>query len=131
MEPTPGAGPCIGDELDVDETEFNLLYGLLESTEYNWVDVLIYRSDGVEAFLECFIGVDCLRIIDLRIRVCGSSAIKGLKHAGDWPEVSRLVFEGDCIEMVVPSTPPGRVRSALGKLGVGIPLAPVAFRVRG
>ena len=53
----------------------------------------------------------------------GGGAVKN----AEWPEVARVVMEGDCVELVVPSEPQLRIKNALEKLGVE-KVKPVAFR---
>ncbi|MCE4602196.1 MAG: hypothetical protein F7C08_03905 [Desulfurococcales archaeon] len=129
-EPTPRAGPCIEEVVAVDEAEFRLLHELLSSTEYDYIDILLHEGDGIEVYLEAFAGLDCIRLISLHARGCGPAALEYLKAAADWPEVSRVVIEGGCIDLEIPSEPPFRVARALDKLGVESPLVPRAFRVK-
>ena len=129
-EPTPRAGPCIEEVAEVDEAEFRLLHELLTMTEHDYVDVLLHEAEGVEVYLEAFAGLDCIRVISLHARGCGPAALDYLKAAADWPEVSRVVVEGDCIDLEIPPDPPLRIARALDKLGVDTPLAPRAFRVK-
>ncbi len=130
MEPTPGAGPCIEDVLEIDEGEFKLLFDFLTLQEHDFVDILI-ESDGFEVYIEGFISTDCIVVLALRIRGCGSALAEQLRAYSDWPEVSRAILEGDCIELVIPPDPPARVREAVRKLGVETPIVPRAFRIRG
>lgn len=130
-EPTPGAGPCIGDVARVDEAEFRLLHEFLNTIEYDYVDILVHSEDDMEVYFEAFAGLDCIRVVNLRVRGCGPAAIEYLKAAADWPEVARVVLEGGCIELTVPPEPPLRVARALEKLGVEEPIVPRAFRVKG
>ena len=130
-EPTPGAGPCIDEALEIDEDEFRLLWEFIDLTEHDRVDILVYDSDGVEAYIEAFAGVECLQILALKIRGCGDVALEYLKAAADWPEVSRVVIEGGCVELTVPPEPPLRVARALDRLGVEKPIVPMAFRIKG
>lgn len=129
QEPTQGAWPCLLDSLRVDRREFQLLEETLYLSEYNYFDVLVYRDDDIEAFLVVFSSLDCLQLVELHIRGCGDNAMELLKAAADWPEVSRVIMEGSCLELVVPADPPLRVEKALEKLGVNKPLQPLGFRV--
>jgi hypothetical protein len=59
----------------------------------------------------------CLPVLELRIRGCGEKSTELLKKV-EWPEVSKAVMEGECVELIVPSEPPPRIANALRKLGL-------------
>ncbi len=129
MEPTPGAG-CLWEVLGehVDLESFLEVYSTAYNREIDYLDVLVWERGGIEAFFKSYVGLDCLELIDLRIRGCESEALSLLKGYAEWPEVSRIIMEGDCIELVVPPDPPVRVVEALRKLGYRGKISAKAYR---
>ncbi len=129
MEPTPGAS-CIWEALRgyIDVDSFLEVYSLAYGREHDYVDILVMDDGKLEAYIKSYVGLDCLELIDLRIRGCGSDALAVLKEYAEWPEVSRIIMEGDCIELVVPPHPPIRVVEALRKLGLKDTITVKAYR---
>lgn len=129
VEPTQGAGPCL-EESELLEVE-SLLWvkARLEIEGAIAADILVGRPGGGEAFLRVAPGVDCIELLELRVRFCSEAPAKKALEAIDWPEVSRATIEGGCIELVVPADPLYRVVEALRRLGVKPPLAAEAYRL--
>lgn len=126
-EPTPGVGPCIEDIGLVKENIARELHVMLEPTEYNVVDLLV-PSRELEVFLRVFIGLDCLHALEIHIRGCGKLVGK-VKKLYEEPEFSRVILEGDCMEIVAPADPSLRLVRALRLAGIEAPVEPVAYRV--
>ena len=130
MEPTPGAGPCIeelaGDLLDRSSVEEAIR--VLERLEYTVVDLLLEPLlEGAFMYLRVAVDMECLRVLEMRVRSCGGGSARLLRMAGE-PEVSRVIMEADCLEIVVPVDPLYRVKSAMNKLGVRGSLSITMFR---
>ncbi|MCE4625082.1 MAG: hypothetical protein F7C35_04380 [Desulfurococcales archaeon] len=126
-EPTPGVGPCLEDWEIVREEEARVLFGLLEPLEVNYVD-LIVPHEVYEVFLRVFIGLDCLHLVEIRVRGCGDH-VNDIKELYNNPEFTRIVLEGNCIEIGAPGDNRIRVLRALNHLGLKPPLEPVAYRL--
>jgi len=126
LEPTPGA-LCLEDLEVLEEDDITEVEAVLYIREKTVYDVLL-DDPRYEVYLkvQSTIPGDCVRVLDLRVRGCGKEGVELLKNA-EWPEVSRVVMEGDCVELVVPSEPQVRIKNALKKLGVE-KVKPVAFR---
>lgn len=118
MEPTQGPVRCVDRVFGVDWGQ--VLHGLLYPVEYNYFAMVFPLEGGGEAWLILFVGVDCVEAVALRVVGCGE-ARKRVYSITDWPEVSRVDVEGDCVYAIVPGDPPYRLRAALEKLGVGTP----------
>jgi hypothetical protein len=125
-EPTQRVGPSIEEWGLVPEEEAKALHSLLDSIEYNIVDLLI-PHERLEVFLRVFIGLDCLHLLELRVRGCGSEAAT-VKRLADSPEYTRISMEGDCIEIGAPADVRTRIVNALSKLGIAPPVKPIAYR---
>ena len=124
--PTPGA-PCLDDLEVLEEDDIIEVEAVLYTREKTVYDVLL-DDTRYEVYLkvQSTIPGDCVRVLELRVKGCGKEGVELLKNA-EWPEVSRVVIEGDCVELVVPSEPQLRIKNALEKLGVE-KVKPVAFR---
>jgi hypothetical protein len=125
-EPTPGA-PCLEDLEVLEEEDIAEVEATLYTREETVYDVLL-DEPRYEVYLrvQSTMPGDCIRVLELRVKGCGKEGVELLKNA-EWPEVSRVVIEGDCVELVVPSEPQLRIKNALKKLGVE-KVKPVAFR---
>jgi hypothetical protein len=125
-EPTPGA-PCLNDLDVLEEDDVIEVEAVLYTREKTVYDVLL-DDTRYEVYLkvQSTIPGDCVRVLELRVKGCGKEGVELLKNA-EWPEVARVVMEGDCVELVVPSEPQVRIKNALKKLGVE-KVKPVAFR---
>ena len=127
--PTPGAGPCIQEILELDSEMLSLLYDKLNSGEEDFYDVLLHESMGIEYYARVFVSMECLQILDFRVRGCSEEAKRVLYDASEWPEVSRVAFEAGCLELIIPTQPPERVSSALARFGVPRKLKPLAYKI--
>ena len=126
-EPTPGVGPCLEEWGLTEEEEARILFGLLEPLEVNYVDLLI-PHENYEVFLRVFISLDCLHPVEIRIRGC-KEHVSEVKRLYEAPEFTRIVLEGDCIEIGAPADNRIRVLRALSYVGLEPPLHPVAYRL--
>ncbi len=128
MEPTHGAGPCLGEAGLLDDESAAWVAAVLETRGYQAVDVLVHESRGIEVYLRVGASPDCAELLEARARFCGEAEARRAFEAADWPEVSRAVVEGGCVEIVIPADPLFRVREALRKLGLSPPLRAEAYR---
>ncbi|MCX8195661.1 MAG: hypothetical protein N3F67_01035 [Acidilobaceae archaeon] len=115
-EPTPGAA-CLGELGILSREEVAELEGIAYLSEHTFLEVLIYEGEGMEAYLRLISTPECLRVKELVVRGCGERGSSLIRLTG-LPEVTRIAFQGDCVELIVPSEPPSRVREALRKAGV-------------
>ena len=130
MEPTPRAGPCL-EELGefVDEDSIATASSILERVEYIAVDLLLEPPPpNSTMYLRTLLELECIRVLELRVVSCRDDSLKRLLTLADEPEVSRVVMEGECIEIVVPVDPPYRAKSLIEKLGLNGKLAITGFR---
>ncbi len=125
-EPTPGAGPCVEDWGLLDEEEARQIHAILDAQEYNYYDLLVYEGE-YEVFLRVFVGLDCLRLEEVRVRGCGEIAER-VKELIDLPEFTRIALEGECVEVASPADLRMRIEKALERLGLRAPLSPIAYR---
>ncbi len=125
-EPTPRA-VCIEDLEILEEEDVIELEATLYTREGTIYDVLLDKED-YEVYLKVYSTIpgECLKTLELRIRGCKERGVELLKNV-EWPEVSKVIVEGDCVELVIPSEPPPRIKNALGKLGL-TKAKPIAFR---
>lgn len=128
MEPTQGAGPCIGEAGLLDQESVAILEAVLDVKGYPAIDVLIHASSGVEVYLRVAGGLDCAELLEARARFCGDASARQAFQAVDWPEISRAIVERGCVEIVIPADPVFRVREALGRLGLRPPFKAEAYR---
>ena len=126
-EPTQGAGPCIEEWGLVDEETAGTLHGILDTTEYNYADLLVEHGE-LEVFMRVFIGLDCLRLVEVRVRGCKEKAER-VKRLFDEPEFTRIALEGECIEIAAPADIRVRVERALAAVGLAPPLRVLAYRL--
>lgn len=125
LEPTPGA-PCLESLNVMPEEDVVEVSSTLYVREETVFDILVYEREDFKIYLRVCSSLDCVRVLELRVEGCGSNAGSVL-GASSWPEVSRVAFEGECVELIIPSTPHVRVKAALEKLGVSEVRA-IAFR---
>ena len=78
--------------------------------------------------MRVFIDLDCLRLIELRIRGCKEKA-ENVKSLFKEPEFTRIAFEGECVEIVAPADIHVRVENALAAVGLTPPLKILAYRL--
>ncbi|MEB3759926.1 MAG: hypothetical protein GSR72_01680 [Desulfurococcales archaeon] len=128
QEPTPGTGPCLEELGIVDKEDAIASYALLEPQEDNIVDLLLYSDEGLEVYVQVFIGLDCLHIIALHLRGCGSKSVETLKKYSDKPEFTKIIMEGECIDLEVPPYPRIRIERALSLVNLKPPLPILAYR---
>jgi len=114
-EPTPGAS-CLEDLDMVSAEDIVELEATLYTRPGTLYDVLV-EGGRYEVYLRVYSAFfDCLRVVELRVRACGEGSLELFKLV-EWPEVSRAIVEGSCVELVVPAEPLFRVVSMLRKLG--------------
>ena len=114
-EPTPRAS-CLEDLDMVSAEDIVELEATLYTRPGTLYDVLV-EGGRYEVYLRVYSTLsDCLRVVELRVRACGEGSLELFKLV-EWPEVSRAIVEGSCVELVVPAEPPFRVASMLRKLG--------------
>ncbi len=116
FEPTPGA-PCLESLNVIPEEDVLEVSSTLYVREETLFDILVYERENLRVYFRVCSNPDCVKVLELRIEGCGSNAGSVLS-ASSWPEVSRVAFEGECVELVVPSTPHIRVKNVLKKLGI-------------
>lgn len=126
-EPTPGAGPCLEEWNIVEEETARVLHGILEPTEFNYADLLV-PHEKYEVFIRVFIGLDCLHPVELRVRGCGRQAAE-VRRLFEEPEFTRIMLEGDCIEVAAPFDIPVRIERSLDMLDLKPPLDIAAYRM--
>jgi hypothetical protein len=117
MEPTPGAGGCLEEFIDVDREGYLAVYGAMAARGVDVAAVLLYDEGGLQVYAVVEFGEGCLKLREVRARRCGEGSA-GLLKAAEWPEVSSAVIEGGCAEIVIPGDTRVRVERALRKLGV-------------
>ena len=127
-EPTHGAGPCLWEAGILDAESSAWVAAVVESRGYPGLDVLVHEAGDVEVYVRIFSGPECPELAELRARFCEGAEAGKAFQAVDWPEVSRAVVEGGCLEIVVPADPLFRVKEALRKLGLTPPLKARAYR---
>ncbi|MEB3844250.1 MAG: hypothetical protein LRS48_01045 [Desulfurococcales archaeon] len=128
IEPTQRVGPCLEDLDFVEEEDARLAHATLYSREYNIVYLLAGEYEGIEVSLKAFVGLDCLHLLSLHARGCGPEVQGRLKKLYENPEFTKIILEGDCIEIVAPAEPPYRVKRALKLLGIEGKLRLLAYR---
>jgi hypothetical protein len=126
-EPTPGVGPCVEEWGIIEKETARILYGMLEPLDYNYVDLLILH-EKYEVFIRVFIGLECLHLVEVRVRGCGET-LEEIKKLSELPEFTRIMLEGECIEIAAPADMKHRVVKALEKIGIEPPVSPVAYRM--
>ncbi|MCE4611208.1 MAG: hypothetical protein F7B17_04460 [Desulfurococcales archaeon] len=116
MEPTQRAGGCLSELLPLGDVEVSMIAGILQSKEHDLIAVLLAVVDDKEVYAVVEYTDECPALRELRVRGCGEA--RELIGAADWPEVSEVVIEGRCAEIVIPGDTRVRVENALKKLGV-------------
>ncbi|MDP8002634.1 MAG: hypothetical protein ACP5I6_04840 [Caldisphaera sp.] len=117
FEPTPGVGPCIEEFLKKSE-ELDEINSISQNKETNYVDILLYDNEKLEFYLRTFVGIDCLHIIDGVLESCENDIKDMLKKYADFPEVSKVEMQGNCIRLIIPSTPIIRIKKFLEKINI-------------
>jgi len=115
VEPTHRA-TCIEDLSILPIDEIIELESRLYISESSIFDVLIHQDSNLEVYLRVY-SSECVEVLELRVRGCKDKS-KIILEALTWPEVSRALVEGECVELQVPAHPPVRVKEALRKLGL-------------
>jgi len=128
VEPTPRVGPCIEETGIIDEETSRQLFALFEPKEHNFIDLLVFEDEGTETFLRVMVGLDCLHVFELHVVGCGEKSVEALKKLYDKPEFTRLVLQGNCVELIAPWNPPMRIKQALRLFNIEIPVVPKAYR---
>ncbi|MEB3860155.1 MAG: hypothetical protein LRS43_02970 [Desulfurococcales archaeon] len=122
---------CLEDAVPVDRMSLVEAWSALSLREENIVDLLLYKSGGLEVFARVFISTECFLLVYVIAKSCGEGSGGLLKLSAEAPEVSRVSIRGDCVEAMVPPTPEGRVGSFLDKLGLRGDLRITAYRIPG
>lgn len=112
-----GEPVCLSDLNMFPQEELNELEAMAYRAEHTLLDLLIWEEGSMSSYLRLYSRHDCVAAVELRVRGCGDGLSKALSLA-DWPEVSRVVIEGECAEAVINPYPPARIRGALNKLNV-------------
>ena len=111
MEPTPGAGPCLEDLKLVADEDLIALKAKLEGLEFTYFDVLLHANDAREVYIRCVDRVECLEVVELRVKRCGAHAdLTALREAG----VKGIALEGDCVEVIYGAAMIARVLESEG-----------------
>ncbi|MEM1873672.1 MAG: hypothetical protein QXS85_04270 [Acidilobaceae archaeon] len=130
FEPTLGASRiCLKDSGILPEELASEVEAEVYVRDATHVDLLLYHSSDTELVAEAASTPDCLVLLSLKLRRCGASA-RSLLEWVEWPEVSRAVVEGDCVELAALADTKSRLRNFLEKTGIK-PLGVLAFRQRG
>jgi len=113
FEPTPGAGPCIeeffGNNEDVQE-----INSISKNRENDYIDALVY-GNKISFYLKLFNGIDCLHIMYGVMESCEESEKDFLIKLADEPEVYKIVVQGNCVRLIIPSTPLLRIAKIMEK----------------
>jgi len=131
LEPTPGASPCLEDLGLVEEEEAGQAWAVLDTKEYNNVDILLYEEPGLSVYVRGFVGPECLTALYLVVEGCGDRANK-LLEAYEWPEVDKAAVHRrggvECVELYSRPEPPAKARRLLERLGITGGLRVLAYR---
>lgn len=113
FEPTLRAGPCIeefiGENEDIEE-----LNSTAYSNEKDYIDVLLYNNK-ITFYLKLFNGIDCLHIIYAILETCEKNEKDFLIKLADEPEVYKIIVEGNCVKLIIPSNPLIRINKIMEK----------------
>ncbi len=125
-EPTPRAF-CLEDLEILEEDDILEVEGTLYTREGTIYDILLDNT-RYEVYLKVYSTTlgECVQPLELRVRGCGERSVELLKNI-EWPEIARVVVEGECVELIIPSEPPSRIKNTLRKLGIE-KVKPIAFR---
>ena len=122
---------CLEEVVEVDRLSAIEARSVLDTLEANMADLLLYSGGGKEVYARVFISVDCLLLVYVVVKACGEASGSLLKLASESPEVTKITMEKDCVEAMVPPSPPGRVSRFLEKAGIRGGLTVKAYRVLG
>ena len=125
LEPTQGAGPCIEDLFPLLAEDAEELFSTLVNKEYNVVDVLIFKGENVEAYVRCFVSLQCLEVKELRISMCGSNVTL---EPFEWPETDKAIIREGCLTIAAAPRPRLRVSKLLNRLRIPEPKEILGYR---
>ncbi|MCE4612909.1 MAG: hypothetical protein F7C07_03655 [Desulfurococcales archaeon] len=120
---------CLEDVVEVDRLSLIEARSVLDLSEANMADLLLYSGEGKEVYARVFVSVDCLLLVYMVVRACGEASGDLLRLASEAPEVTRISMENGCVEAMVPPEPRGRVSSFLEKAGIKNNLEVKAYRI--
>lgn len=130
-EPTQGASPCLEDLGLVGEEEAGRAWSVLDTKEYNVVDLLLYSSDSMIVYARGFVGLECIEVRYIVVEACGDAS-RPLVEAAEWPEVDRASLYRssgrDCVALYSRPDPPLKARRLLERLGITGRLVVEAYR---
>jgi len=117
FEPTPRVGPCV-EELLAKSEELDEINSVVQNREADWVDLLLYDNNEIQFYLRTFVGIDCLHIVQGILESCSEAGKEICKRYVDYPEVSRIDLQGDCIFLFIPHFPSLRIRKFMEKIAI-------------
>ncbi len=120
-EPTPGAVPCLEDLNIINNKDIYDAWMMLNSKEYDFVDLLIYSRNNLEVIIRVRVTDYCLEPDRFMIRLCNKT-FRSLMKLVDEPEVERVEIvrwrDKECIILYSTANPPLRGIRLLAKLDI-------------
>jgi len=115
MEPTPGAGPCIDEVLDLSKEDTAEIYAAATTRGMDYAEILFFSTQSMMVSAVAYAGSECLELLGLRVIGCRDESSKAARLL-ESPEATSGDVWGECVEARIPADPPYRIKRALDML---------------